>query len=495
MGLGLLLLVSVGKENLYLSAQPEITYFKIAYKRHTNYSTEPTPQYFKTTPDFGRRCTVNISKNADLMGPIYLYVELPDIINETSVTLPRNIKNFSWSKKIGLALINLIELEIGGVTIERHYADWMNIWLELTTNKGLQSGYDKMIGNFSELTTLTNGKNGYILYIPLVFWFCQESGLALPLLSLIHSDVKIHVEFNDISSCYNQSPTNYIQVQENYSLFQNNELIIQNINNNIAIGRFVYYDNINKRLYYSVVKGKFSIPTIVNDAKYIIMGQESKYTVNISINTYSVMDDDYFRYTSPSLTNAYLLVTYIFLDNMERMQFIKNKHEYLVPIVDTLGNQVVNSSNIKYKLSFYNPSKLLIWRCILLFNYQINDFFNYTSLPYTTNSEELITNHKLIINSIERMPLYGYEHYTYLPKYEYKFSTRQNGIYIYSFGINPKNFQPSGTLNFSKVTDAYLQLTMNKNINYQNPGLLQAYSLYYNLFKIEYGIGGLEFNS
>ena len=63
MGLGLLLLVSVGKENLYLSGQPEITFFKIAYRRYTNYSIEPTPQYFKTTPDFGRRVTVNLSKN------------------------------------------------------------------------------------------------------------------------------------------------------------------------------------------------------------------------------------------------------------------------------------------------------------------------------------------------------------------------------------------------------------------------------------------------
>jgi hypothetical protein len=74
MGLGLLLLVSVGKENLYLSAQPDITFFKVAYRRHTNYSIEPTPQYFKTTPDFSRRCTVNVAKNADLIGSVHLYV-------------------------------------------------------------------------------------------------------------------------------------------------------------------------------------------------------------------------------------------------------------------------------------------------------------------------------------------------------------------------------------------------------------------------------------
>lgn len=495
MGLGLLLLASVGKENIYLSTQPEITYFKIAYKRHTNYSTEPTPQYFKTTPDFGRRCTVNISKNADLLGSIYLYVELPDIITESSSTLPRGIKQFAWANKIGLALINLIELEIGGITVERHYADWINIWSELTNKKGIQSGYDKMIGTTPELTILSNGKEGYILYVPLTFWFCQESGLALPLLSLIHNDIKVHVEFNDISNCYVQAPTNYIQILENYTLFKNNEMIIQNINGNMAMGKFIYFDVINQRIYYSLVKGKFSIPSINNDKKYLITGSTSNYSVNIVSNSYVVQDEDYFKYTTPSLTNAYILVTYIYLDNMERVQFLKNKHEYLVPVVDILSNQVVNSTNVKYKLSFYNPCKLLVWRCILNSNNQINDLFNYTSQPYTKDLQNLIINHKLIINSIERMNLYSYEHYTYLPNYEYQFSTRQNGVYIYSFGVNPKDFQPAGTLNFSKITDAYLQLTLNKIITYQNPALLQAYSLHYNLLKIEHGIGGLEFDA
>ena len=137
MALGLLLLVSVGKENLYLSGQPEITFFKIAYKRYTNYSIEPTPQYFKTTPDFGRRCTVNISKNADLLGKIYLYVELPTIQLENHSLLPRGIKQFSWVEKIGIALINFIEIEIGGVIVDRHYSDWINIWHELTNSMGL----------------------------------------------------------------------------------------------------------------------------------------------------------------------------------------------------------------------------------------------------------------------------------------------------------------------------------------------------------------------
>ncbi len=76
MSLGNLILASTSEENLYLSTDPEITFFKIVYKKHTNFSTEFIPQYFKITPDFGRRVTVNLSKNADLLGQIYVYIEL-----------------------------------------------------------------------------------------------------------------------------------------------------------------------------------------------------------------------------------------------------------------------------------------------------------------------------------------------------------------------------------------------------------------------------------
>ena len=103
MGLGLLILTSVGKENIYISTNPEITYFKIVYKKYTNFSIEAIPQFFKTTPDFGRKCSVIISKNADLLGMTYLYVELPYINTEL---------DFKWVDKIGYALINNIEIEI-----------------------------------------------------------------------------------------------------------------------------------------------------------------------------------------------------------------------------------------------------------------------------------------------------------------------------------------------------------------------------------------------
>ena len=483
MGLGLLILVAIGKENIYLSAQPEITFFKISYKRYTNFSIEPTPQFFKTTPDFGRRCTVNISKNADLIGMTYICVELPNIqIN--------NNKSFAWVNKIGIALINYVELEIGGTIIDRHYGDYLNIWNELLIGSGIKKSYNRMIGNIDPLIQYSQTKTNTILYIPLSFWFCQDYGLGIPLIALLHNDIKIHVEFNDINKCYNISPSNYITITDNICLYTKGEKIYQN---NI-VGEFIYFDVINQYLYYNPINGIFTIPIINNDINLIIIGEISNYKVNIKPNSVVVNDIGFFKFNLPSLISAHLLIDYIYLDNFERTHFIKNEHTYLITTVQTVADQTICSSNISYKLPFINPVKLIVWRCILISNINSNNQFNYTTTPFTEEEENLITSNLLVINSVNRCDLDDSNYYTTIQKYQNKFYNKQKGIYLYSFALNPKDLQPSGSMNFSRIDDAYLQLKLNKIINYQNPATIKAYAIQYNLLRINNGIGGLAFN-
>ena len=491
MALGLLILVSVGKENIYLSSQPEITFFKIAYKRYTNFSTEPIAQYFKSTPDFGRRVTVNLSKNADLLGQIHLYVELPDIIKNNHSILPTDIKKFAWVKKIGLALINYVDLEIGGILIDRQYGDYLNIWYELVLNLGIKKGFNKMIGDVDIITNYTNGKASYILYIPLNFWFCQDSGLALPIIAMVHNEIKIHVLFNNFNKCFIQSPTNYIQTLEPFTLFKEGELIKQKVGSKIAIGRFVYYDDINGLLYYDKIINDFLIPTNANDINYVITGSISQFQQNISTNAIVVVDEDYFGLNVPSIQNAYLLVNYIYLDNEERSIFLNNDHEYLVPIIQNIQEQTFYSTNIQYKLPYVNPIKILFWRAQLLSNYNNNDLFNYTLDPLL--NANIIEKEYLVINSINRMELSKPEYYTNVQLYQNKFSTPSEGIHMFSFCINPLDYQPSGTFNFSKADDAYIQFSSNKIINYQNPINVRSYGIQLNIFRIIDGLGGLSF--
>jgi len=494
MGLGLLILVSVGKENIYLSAQPEITFFKIAYKRYTNFSIEPIPQYFKTTPDFGAKCTINLAKNADLLSSIYLYVELPNIQMENFTNNTDNISKFAWVNKIGLALINYVEIEIGGYIIDRHYGDWINIWNEITRNKSTYKSYNKMIGNISDLTNYSQTKTSTILYIPLSFWFCLDTGLAVPLIALIHNDVKINVQFNDIDTCYNISPSHFINVTNNICIYTYGEYFYQNYQNNKIIGKFIYFDPINKYLYYNPIKGTFIIPSLNNSSSsFNLIGYNSQYVINIVPSSVIVKNDDYFKFNKPSLLNSFILVDYIYLDNYERTKFLNNSHEYLIPTVQTVSEQIIYSMNFGYKLPLINPVKLLVWRALLVSNDTNNNHFNYTTTPYTNNEENIIIKNLLIINSINRMDLDSIEYYTYIPRYQYNLGN-ESGVYLYSFALNPKDIQPSGTMNFSKIDDAYLQLKLNKIVNYQNPVSFKCYAIQYNLLRISNGIGKLGFN-
>jgi hypothetical protein len=357
--------------------------------------------------------------------PFYNIISSPFSVDKImSVSVPiiiflnaPQIKKFAWVEKIGCALVNFIEIEIGGTIVDRHYGDWINIWSELTISMGHRKSYNKMIGNIPELVDYSTDKKSAILYIPLSFWFCLDTGLGLPLIALSNSDIKFHIDFNDIDYCYKLSPSYFINITNNFCIFKQGEYFYQNYQNNKVIGEFIYFDSIEQKLYYNPIKGKFSIPTIAEDTKYKLVGNESGFIVNIKPDTVVVKDEDYFKFNKPSLINAYLVVNYIYLDNFERYNFINNSHEYLVPVIQTLPEQIVYSTNSSYKLPLINPTKLLVWRAILTANLTNNNQFNYTSLPYTDTPEFLINKNLLIINSINRMDLDSYIYYTILQKY------------------------------------------------------------------------------
>jgi hypothetical protein len=127
-------------------------------------------QFFKTEADFSRKITVNVSKNADLLSNSYLHVKLPSIPLSNHSYLPAGIKKFKWIDKIGFGLIKYIDLEIGGILIDRINGEYLNLLYELDRQQ-FSDGYNKMIGNVEELTDYSNSKKSYSLDIPIQFWF------------------------------------------------------------------------------------------------------------------------------------------------------------------------------------------------------------------------------------------------------------------------------------------------------------------------------------
>jgi len=186
MGGGLLQLVAYGAQDVYLTGNPQITFFKVVYRRHTNFSMESIEQTFNGTADFGRHVTCQISRNGDLIHRMYLQVALPALTSGKQ-----------WTDYVGLALVKNVELEIGGQRIDKQYGDWMYIWNELSLPYGKRDGYRSMVG--ASLSYAGGSTAAETLYVPLEFWFCRNPGLALPLIALQYHEVKVNLEFRALS--------------------------------------------------------------------------------------------------------------------------------------------------------------------------------------------------------------------------------------------------------------------------------------------------------
>jgi hypothetical protein len=158
MGGALMQLVAYGAQDVFLTGTPEITFWKVSYRRHTNFAMESIEQTFSGQADFGRRVTCTISRNGDLAYRTYLQVTLPEInqgMRNTSGAWSQGVYA-RWMDFIGEQLVAQVEVEIGGQRIDRQYGDWMHIWNQVTLTSEQQRGYFKMIGNTTQLTYITD---------------------------------------------------------------------------------------------------------------------------------------------------------------------------------------------------------------------------------------------------------------------------------------------------------------------------------------------------
>jgi hypothetical protein len=187
MGGGLLQLVAYGAQDVYLTGNPQITFFKVVYRRHTNFAIEAIQQTFNGNPGYGNTVNCQISRNGDLINRMYLQVEVPAITGTAE----------KYVNYLGLRLLKSVVIEIGGQQIDKHYSDWMYIWNELSLPVGKRHAYDKMVGANATETSIASTT----LYVPLEFWFCRNVGLALPLIALQYHEVKVKIEFDTKHNC------------------------------------------------------------------------------------------------------------------------------------------------------------------------------------------------------------------------------------------------------------------------------------------------------
>jgi len=190
-GGGLLQLVAMGKQDVFLTGNPQITFFKFVYRRYTNFSVESCRMYFDGTPDFGQRITCLIPRQADLLGQIFLEVELPALTKASDGT------PVSYVNSIGHALIEEITLEIGEQEIDKQTGEWMELWSLLSTPPGQKDAYDNMVqrGPTYIAPSFTGAQR---VIVPLQFWFNRNPGSYLPLLALQYHPIRINIKLRSL---------------------------------------------------------------------------------------------------------------------------------------------------------------------------------------------------------------------------------------------------------------------------------------------------------
>ena len=323
---GLIQLAAYGAEDLYITSNPEVTFFKTVFRRHTNFSMEAIPQSFNGIADFGKKVSCTISRNGDLVTKMYIIAQLP------SVSCAQ-MQAFAWTRHVGYALIKNIEIEIGGQLIDKHYSEWLYIWSELSKKPGHTNGLNNMVGHSPELYRDKYDQETILsrtLYIPLHFWFCNEPGVALPLIALQYHEVKINIEFRDKTDLYNSTKYTYIDGSSTTAP------LLQNIN-----------------------------------------------TIKYIENSDLTLDENNPIATPGSLVSSNLYVDYIFLDVEERKKFSQASHEYIITQVQFSGDETVNSTNSSIKINFNHPIKELIWVVHGARQEYVKQWFNFTNNPYS----------------------------------------------------------------------------------------------------------------
>jgi hypothetical protein len=193
---GLMQLVAYGAQDVYLTGNPEVTFFQAKYKRHTNFAMENIEQTVNGTAANSGRVSVTVARNGDLVGD--MYIELLSLTSNTVTSEP--VDDCNW---VAERAINNVELSIGGQRIDKHYQKWWRLYSELYLDESKKANWGKM-------TTAPSGT----VYLPLVFFFNRNPGLYLPLIALQYHEVRIDIDLASDFSTY--LDTTVFKVWANY---------------------------------------------------------------------------------------------------------------------------------------------------------------------------------------------------------------------------------------------------------------------------------------
>jgi hypothetical protein len=425
---GLLQLAAYGAQDVYLTGNPQITFFIGVYRRYSNFAIQNIPQYFTGNADFGQKVYCIFDRIGDLINQVFLRIKLPEL-----ESYYHDDVEYYWVNSVGHALIKIIEVEIGGVVIDRQYGIWMEIWTELTTPLNKLNGLNEMIGRSDSAVNLNNNKD-LDLYVPLRFWFCKNVGLSLPLIALQSQEVRINLTIRQYSELIISSDGNPIDP----NIFDGIQIDYMSLETD-----YIFLEDAERRIF-----AKNNHQYLIEQVQVYATGLTSNGLRQNPVNPNEMTRIPDLNQTIPLTFNQPV---------KELIWVIQNKN--VLSPYPYGGNEWFNFSTAPYKNGI-RQGKDTIKKGKLIFEGQ--DLFDDKTALYFRN-------------------VIPYERHTRIPN---------NFIYVYSFAFNPEDFQPSGTCNFSRIDSQVLYLEISDELI--DP-IITIFALNYNILNIAGGMAGIEY--
>jgi len=514
-------LVAYGAQDIYLTGNPQITFFKVVYRRHTNFSMESIEQTFNGTADFGKRVTCTVSRNGDLIHRVYLQVTLPTVESTTSSQF------FRWVNYIGHVLIKQVEVEIGGQRIDKHYGDWLTIWNELTIAPGLSSGYDNMVGNTIHLTgTGLTGTKATTLYVPLQFWFCRNPGLALPLIALQYHEVKINLEFRPKNECYVSTSGSSGCGTANVGGLD--AFCVPSLEHAALFIDYIYLDTDERRRMAQAsheylidqlqftgdestvntnVKVKLNFNHPVKELVWVVQRDD---VVKQGFNQWNNYTDDFDMDAGSSPADASQLVfsnvegdtdvfPFVGMGNVDAdyLTFLNNNPDLTAGGVGDNLNGALGATNAQVRPGSFpsggGPNMANLAPTDFSALTTAANYHDHAGLGPINAGRNPVVRAKLQLNGHDRFQERLGSYFNLVQPYQHHTNIPVTGINVYSFALKPEEHQPSGTCNMSRIDNATLQLQLTPLAGLGSK--IRVYATNYNVLRIMSGMGGLAYSN
>ena len=414
-------LVAYGAQDVYLTGNPKVTFFQAVYKRHTNFAMENIEQTVNGTAANSGRVSVTVARNGDLVGDMYVELKTKSALANTS-----GHDGSAWAAE---RAIKNCELSIGGQRIDKHYQKWWRLYAELYMDEAKKLNYGKMTS-----ATVDNEK----VYLPLIFFFNRNPGLALPLIALQYHEVRIDF---DLSSVYDT----------NFDSFK-------------VWGNYIYLDTEERRRF--AQKGhEYLIEQVQHTGTDAL---EASGTKQVRLSYNHPVKELVWCVNAGSAASTSL------------WNFCSNT---------AAADVVIDCSPEKSTEGQVTPAQ--VGQPLLVVGTNGGtESWQEDGATSATASVGPVDTFKLVLNGQDRFKEQSGKYFNQVQPFVHHSGSPMPGIYSYSFALKPEEHQPTGTCNFSRIDNAQVSVKCGRD-----DSSLHMFATNYNVLRIQSGMGGLAFSN